>query len=84
MTTYKPSIFNNYAQASNGDLLMFNSYIGPDSFCRVSKTISDQLFQCLKQEKVTRDDFAHDDTFNDLIWKGYLVSSDEVRRGRAA
>lgn len=77
MTTYKPSIFNNYAQASNGDLLMFNSYIGPDSFCRVSKTISDQLFQCLKQEKVTRDDFAHEDTFNDLIWKGYLVSSDE-------
>ena len=77
MKQFKPSLFNNYSYASNGDMLLFNSYVGPDSFCRVENNVGDKLFEILHQKTVTAEDFTHESTFVDLLRKGYLVSEDE-------
>lgn len=48
MQRYKPSMFNNYSYASNGDVLLFNSYVGPDSFCRERNNVGNKLIEILQ------------------------------------
>lgn len=76
---YKTSRFNYSTETSNGDIIIFNTFKGTSSICKLSGEKKDYFMNLQKYEKIEANNTK---LFNNLIDKGFLIDEgcDEEQR----
>lgn len=70
-------MFNNCFDLNDGELILFNSYVGIGSLCRVTSECAQKIRDILRKKEITTNCFAYESAFNTLCRCGYLVHSEE-------
>lgn len=70
---YKTSQFNYFTEISNGDIIIFNTYKGTSSICKLTSSKKDYFINLQNYEKIESD---NTELFNNLIDKGFLIDED--------
>lgn len=71
---YKSSKFNYITENKKGELLLFNSYVGTDSFCKILVENKEYIKNIINETKVIDDDSS---TIKALFNKGFLIKEEE-------
>lgn len=72
----KPSQFNFALYNSSSELLLYNSYIGSSSFCKIDAENSDVIYNLLCKREIENDGNNTSAMIELLNKKGFLVNSD--------
>ena len=72
---YKASLFNNFVYTDNGDLLVFNAYIGTKTIGKVRKEHVNEFLKRIKSEDISQE-FSNKDLQN-FLERGYIIDASE-------